>query len=344
MRVEPDPSAQPGVLRFSVCDTGIGIPQEKLEAIFDAFTQGDPSTSRKYGGTGLGLAISKRIVELMDGRIWAESGPGAGAAFHFTARFGTASKLAAAGPAEGHAALPVAWPGGPIQGLRILVADDSEENRFLVGEYLKELGCHLDFVENGQAAVGKFCSGAYDLVLMDLQMPVMDGYAATRRIRGWEEEQKRSLIPIIALTASALETEMQKALDAGCTAYLRKPVRLLTLIEAVGKYAAKPAVAAAPLERIRVRADSRLRAVIPGYLTHRRDDVANIRQALARLDYDSIRQMGHKMSGTGAGYGFPRITEIGQGLERAAREGNAPAIRECANELSRFIDQVEVVG
>ena len=225
-----------------------------------------------------------------------------------------------------------------MSALRILVADDSEENRYLVAAYLKDRGCQLDFAENGQVAVEKFCSGGYDLVLMDLQMPVMYGYTATRRIRGWEEEQKRRLTPVIALTASALEADFQKALEAGCTAYLRKPVRMLTLVEAVGKYADKPSQ-----EKILVRADARLRAVIPGYLDNRRRDVAAMLAALDQADYQAIRELGHKMSGTGGGYGFPRITTIGGAIEKAAMEQSPGEIRVLAGELSRYIEQVEVV-
>ena len=173
----------------------------------------------------------------MNGRIWAENSPGAGATFYFTARFGAAPPAETTTPENYIAPLPTSL----ADGFRRVAY--SGRGRFR-GEPLsghrvsQELGCRLEYAENGQIAVEKFCSGAYDLVLMDLQMPVMDGYEATRRIRGWEEEQKRSLTPIVALTASALETELQKALDAGCTACLRKPVRLITLLEAVRKYAA----------------------------------------------------------------------------------------------------------
>ena len=344
LRAEPDPERPaPGALRFSVSDTGIGIPPEKLESIFEAFTQGDASTTRKYGGTGLGLAISKRLVELMNGRIWAESHPGGGATFYFTAQFGLAGP-ALPTPVDGTKEADFAHRAGSFPGLRILVADDSEENRFLVVEYLKDLGCEIDSAEDGQMAVEKFCSGAYGLVLMDLQMPVMDGLAATRRIRGWEEERGRPPTPILALTASTLSGELQHALDAGCTAYLRKPVRLITLVEAVGKYAAKTATReTASLNRILVRADDRLRAVIPGYLQNRRDDLRAIREALERLDYEKIRELGHKMHGSGSGYGFPRITEIGQALEDASRERNTDAIYSRVAELTTYLDQIEVL-
>jgi PAS domain S-box-containing protein len=344
LRVEPDPErTAPGALRFSVADTGIGIPPEKLNVIFEAFAQADASTTRKYGGTGLGLAIAKRLVEVMNGRIWAESQPGGGATFYFTAQFGLAGPAILARSESLEESQPP-QPPNSFSGLRILVADDSEENRFLVAEYLKDLGCEIESAEDGQAAVEKFCSGAYGLVLMDLQMPIMDGFAATRRIRGWEEEQSRPPTPILALTASALSGELQHALDAGCTAYLRKPVRLLTLLEAVGKYAPKVAAyGTASPTRIQVRADARLRAVIPEYLQNRRGDVGAIQEALGRFDYDTIRALGHKMSGSGSSYGFERITEIGQALENSARERNVDAIRAQVGELSTYLDQVEVV-
>ena len=343
MRVEPNAeNTQAGALRFSVSDTGIGIPPDKLGSIFEAFTQADASTTRQYGGTGLGLAISRRLVELMNGRIWAESRPGAGATFCFTVRFGLGPTPAKSLAPESQAEPQRAATAGSLSSLRILVADDSEENRFLVAEYLKDLGCHLDFAENGQIAVEKFISGGYDLVLMDLQMPVMDGYAATRRIRGWEEEQKRGATPIVALTASALEAELQKALIAGCTACLRKPVRLITLLEAVGKYA-RQSGDAPPIERILVRVDARLRAVVPGYLDSRRRDVETIASSLERSVFETIRDLVHKMSGTGGGYGFARISAIGQAIESAAKEQNAAEIRARAEELAGYVERLEVV-
>jgi CheY-like chemotaxis protein len=202
----------------------------------------------------------------------------------------------------------------------------------------------LEFAENGQIAVEKICLNAYDLVLMDLRMPVMTGYEAARRIRGWEEEQGRALTPIIAMTASVLEAEVQEAIDAGCTASLRKPVRMRTLLEAVRKYTVRAGtgVAAVP-EKILIHADPSLRAVIPAYLDKRREDVRAILAALEKLDYEMIVELGHNMSGTGGGYGFPRITEIGASIHLAAKESNSSAIRSQVAELSAYLRQVEVI-
>lgn len=336
--VQPDPS-DPSLLRFSVADTGIGIAPEHHAAVFEAFTQGDASTTRKYGGTGLGLAICKRLVELMGGAIWFQSILGAGTTFYFTAAF--ASPGASPSPAperslETTQALP-----RPISGLRILVADDSEENRFLVAEYLKDLGCHLQFANDGRAAVDKFCAGSFDLVLMDLQMPELDGYSATTQIRQWESANHRSPVPVIALTASALEAELDRALHAGCTAWLRKPVRLATLLETVGKFAGT--VPTPSPARIQVRVNRKIRAVIPAYLDARRQDIRTILSALESGAFPKIAELGHKMAGSGGGYGFNRISEIGAALERAAKDQNPNAIRSHTAELATYLDQVEII-
>jgi len=275
----------------------------------------------------------------MHGRIWAENNSGGGATFYFTAKFGMGGEATPAivdADAEPAAVSPTS--------LRILVVDDSEDSRFLVAESLSKLGCQLDYAENGQIAFDKFAAGAYDLVLMDLQMPAMDGYAATQRIRRWEEEQWRTRTPIVALTASALDTELQKALAAGCTACLRKPLRPVAVADAVRKYAAARQPQAAPAsKKILIRADPRLRAAIPAYLDKRRDDARKICAALERYDYDTIRALGHKMNGTGGGFGFPRISEIGAQLEAAAKKQDASAIHAQIEELSRYLEHVEPV-
>ncbi|HZC67062.1 MAG TPA: response regulator [Nitrospirales bacterium] len=371
--VPPHQGGESVALLFSVSDTGIGIPADKFDIIFESFTQADSSTTRQYGGTGLGLTISKRLAELMGGRMWVTSTVGQGSTFSFTAQFQVQENpkpRALVPPAElrGMKALVVdnsatnrmilkelltAWgmqvnevPNGkeglaeltraqeagdpyrlvlldcrmpemdgfqvaerlralpdlvgvtvmmltsdsrmgdrtrsqelgmagylvkPVKraelfeaiavavgksqvcapepaleaapaaakdqrALRILLAEDSPDNRLLVQSYLKHTSHHLDLADNGAIAVAKFEVRGFDLVLMDMQMPVMDGYAATRAIRQWEKEIGRPPTPIIALTAFALQEEIQKSLDAGCTAHLTKPIKKVILLNAIQEY------------------------------------------------------------------------------------------------------------
>jgi signal transduction histidine kinase/DNA-binding NarL/FixJ family response regulator len=323
-RVEPDqenPAA--GAIHFRVRDTGIGIPADRVSTIFESFTQADASTTRKYGGTGLGLAISKRFVELMGGRIWAESAPGEGSTMHFTARFAVA---------EAASNVPIPKPAPPALGnraLRILLADDSEDNRFLVRGYLKDTGCLIDEVANGAEVVEKFTNGAYDLVLMDAEMPVLDGYAATRAVRAIEKERAAPETPILALTAHALKEARDRSMEAGCTDHLTKPITKTALLEAIGRYApALPPV---------VEVESWLKPVIPAYLEKRRADVIKLKVALEQGDYDTVRTLGHQMAGSGAGYGFAKITEIGGALEESAMASDATQIRNAIGQLEQFL-------
>src|SRR5690349_14786743 len=182
LRVTPDADAfVPGALRFTISDTGIGIPNEKLRAVFERFTQADSSTTRRYGGSGLGLTISKRLVELMGGCIRVESGVGKGSIFSFAVPLeigtGTMRRVAVA---------VGAGPEPPLPALRILLVEDSTDNRTITMAYLQDTPYRIEIAENGAIAYTKFTNGNYDLVLMDRQMPVMDGLAATRAIREWE--------------------------------------------------------------------------------------------------------------------------------------------------------------
>jgi len=315
-------SDQAGVLHFSVSDSGIGIPADRLATIFESFSQADVSTTRKYGGTGLGLAISKRFVELMGGRIWAESTVGAGSTIHFTARFAVA---------EGPAQKPT--ENAPVvlnaRALRILLADDSEENRFLIRGYLKDSGSIIDEVENGAQAVEQFKQRAYDVVLMDAEMPVMDGYSATRQIRAL------GATPIVLLTAHAFKEAKARSYEAGGTEHLTKPIKKATLLEAINKFV--------PInDRIQVSVEEWLKPVVGGYLEKRRGDVQTLREALDCGDFDTIRTLGHQMSGTGGGYGFEPITEIGGVLEESALAGDTARIRASIEDLDRFLSAVRL--
>ncbi len=224
-------------LLFSVADTGIGIPEEKQEAIFSPFVQVGADTARRHGGTGLGLAICKQLAEHMGGGIRVESAVGRGSVFHVTAR------LPAADLGMGQEQQPIELrtqdrrePAAPApgRGLSILLVDESEDNRLLVRTFLKKISHRLDEAKDGAEALERFKSGRYDLVLMDVQMPFMDGYAVTRRIREWEEETGVERTTIIALTAYAMKEDTERAMAAGYDSHLTKPIkkaRLLGVLE-----------------------------------------------------------------------------------------------------------------
>ena len=222
-----------GEVRFTISDSGIGIEPHHLELIFEPFTQADTSMTRRYGGSGLGLSIAQRMAELLGGRLRVESEPGRGSQFHFQLPLSAEDPARCPGEPEKSAAEP-----GEMRPLRILVAEDSEDNALLLRSFLQSTPHTLDIVENGAEAVGRMRAEHYDLVLMDMQMPIMDGYAATRAIRGWEGEQGRAATPILALTAHAMEGDDQKSLAAGCDAHLTKPIKKAELLRVIGGYAA----------------------------------------------------------------------------------------------------------
>jgi PAS domain S-box-containing protein len=475
--VENDTGArEPGRLRFSVCDTGIGIPSGKAEAVFESFTQVDNSITRRYGGSGLGLAISKRLVEAMGGRIWLESEPGQGAIFYFTVNLKHAAEspvieaasaidlsnvkilvaddnasqrrilrdlleqrgafVAEAGDypsaleelkrarqadapfrlmlmdgclavgrsldfaasngngsgivdsiilalsstylnrdlerarqlgVELHVVKPISrrdllrvikiavLKSGPRveqlrreavalipdrRELRILLAEDSEDNRVLVEAYLKDTSYQLETAENGEIAVSKFTSGKYDLVLMDMQMPVMDGYTAVRAMRAWEREHVVRRTPILALTAYALKEEISKSLDAGCDAHLSKPIKKRTLLEAIQE--ATPKMPDNYEETV-LEIDPELAPLMPRFLKRKRDDIVTIRDHIEQKDYETVRVLGHNIKGEGGGYGLNALTKIGSSIEEAAQMKDSERLHRLVDALAIVLADVELL-
>ncbi len=213
-------------LHFSVRDTGIGVPEEKLYTIFEPFTQADLNTGRNYGGAGLGLSISRGLVELMGGQIWAESRAGKGSVFHFTAVFGMRPKNRPGPPEKpGQSA---AGRDKKLPGYHVLLVEDEPVGRRTIEIMLKKIGVNVSIAHDGNHALRACRQRDYDAILMDVQMPVMDGYKATGLIRELDGEKRRHT-PIIALTARAMTGDRETCLDMGMDAYLKKPVNLLEL-------------------------------------------------------------------------------------------------------------------
>ena len=222
------------VVRFSVRDTGVGIALDKQKTIFEAFTQADSSITRLFGGTGLGLTIASRLVGMLGGRIWVESEPGRGSCFRFTARFGVAAQVAGAPPV---AADNVANGARPVQSsrkLNILVAEDNLTNQQLLRRILEKRGHSVVVAEDGREALAVLSRSDFDLVLMDLQMPEMDGFQATAAIRERERSTGRRQ-NIVALTAHAMKGDEERCMAAGMDGYLSKPIQLNRLSEVLEK-------------------------------------------------------------------------------------------------------------
>ncbi|MBF0177208.1 MAG: PAS domain S-box protein, partial [Magnetococcales bacterium] len=218
-------SQTPDTLLFRVVDTGIGVSPEHRETIFEHFTQADAGIARRYGGTGLGLAISRKLVELMGGELGMEHAASRGSAFFFTLPVRTTTLS----PSQ-----PVVEASTTVDRcLDILLAEDSEDNRILFDTYLRRSPHRLVMVNDGAAAVVRVQQGRFDLVLMDIQMPNMDGYAATRLIRQWERETGRTPVTILALSAHASSDKKEESLSVGCDGHLTKPIKKQTLLEAI---------------------------------------------------------------------------------------------------------------
>ncbi len=215
-------------LHFAVKDTGIGIPEDRIDRLFQSFSQVDMSTTRKYGGTGLGLAISRRLVELMGGRIWIESIEGEGSTFHFSVPMAVSKSLpepsSAAASKSGSllTACPDAHPD-----MRILLAEDNDVNRKVMLQMLRKLGYRADMAANGIEVLKALERKQYDLVFMDIQMPEMDGLEATKQIRKLRSGSEQP--SIIALTAHAMEGDRKRCLEAGMDGYISKPVKMVEL-------------------------------------------------------------------------------------------------------------------
>ncbi|MDX1804205.1 MAG: response regulator, partial [Alcanivorax sp.] len=210
------------LLHFEVTDEGIGIEEKALEQLFESFQQADTSTTRRYGGTGLGLAISKKLVESMDGRVGAESTPGKGSRFWFTARLGLPDKrVLEKFQAENRAETNLA-------DTRVLLVEDNEVNQVVTRELLSRVGVHVSTASNGRDALQKLEKGHYDAVLMDMQMPVMDGYEATQKIRN---TPALADVVVIAMTANAGQEDRLAALNAGVNDFISKPIRAAMLYQ-----------------------------------------------------------------------------------------------------------------
>ena len=293
-------------LLFTVEDSGPGIPAEARALIFEPFAQADAAGSCRAGGLGLGLAIGRRLVELMGGRLWLEEREGRGSRFSFTAVLPALERE----PAPEAAPKPLA-ESGASPALRILLADDSEMNRLVVAEHLGGLPVTIDQAADGAEALARFEAASYDAVLLDIQMPVLDGRATARAMRELEAERDRALVPIIALTAGALWEEREAALAAGCSGFLAKPVKRRTLFQVLAEQVPRLPVGSAPAGESPEGYAGRFLAEMPAAL-------ARLRAAAAREDRAGIAREAHALRGAALIAGLGAVAARFGGLEAAA--------------------------
>lgn len=349
-------------LQFTVIDTGIGIPADKQHLLFQPFVQLDSSLARRYEGTGLGLAIAARLVQLMGGRLWFQSTEGQGSTFHFTARLGLV--LPAVREGSQPAVREARSPEVPA-GLRVLLAEDNAINQLVTTEFLKRWGCQVVVVENGRLALDALERQAFDLVILDIRMPEVDGLEAAVEIRA-RERAAGGRVPIIALTAQSMQGDRERCLAAGCDEYVAKPVQAAELRRAIlSVLPASDAVRAVsgvdrPAREVGHRVLSR-----ESFLSSCHGDAENVRRivklfheqsaswleelgkAVVDRDAEQLETISHTVKGAAAQFGGAAAAAAALRLEQLGRERHlsqaAQALAELREELQRFLAALDTL-
>lgn len=361
------PSRSESMLAIDVIDTGIGMTGPQLDVIFGEFVQADTSIVRRFGGTGLGLSISRRIARLLGGDIIVRSKPGKGSVFTATVSTGpldsvkllTGQDILEAGD-NTQAENGTSWE---FPAARVLVVDDGNENRELLSVVLEELGLAVTPAENGKIGADRALQESFDVILMDIQMPVMDGKSATRYLREQGLET-----PIIALTAHAMKGFESEVEEAGFSGYMTKPIDIDGLIEMLadllgGKRVdgglqktspAMPVIVSQPTDTpgadnqplvSRLSAgNSRFRGIIQKFVERLDEQLGAMQQAWNDRDFDELANLAHWLKGSGGTVGFDAFTEPAASLEQLARAGCEEQIEELLQELSGLAARVELPG
>jgi len=321
-------------LLFSVADTGIGIPAENMNHIFDYFTQVDTSTSRKFGGTGLGLYICKELIVLMGGEIWVESTVGMGSTFSIRIPLLMAPDLQNENilePGSQMAAsddLPVEFTA-----VSVLLVEDNELNQKLLTQMLINYGFEVVTASNGLECLSILQRKNVDIILMDMLMPIMDGYEATQIIR---QNPSWSHLPIIAVTANSLNDDREKCLACGCSSYLAKPFKSETLVKEIRTYLKNQLIKRKTTDPFSQRLIAEL---LPEFLEMLDEMLQDLDKALERKDIDSIKHISHSLKGTAGMYGFSKISELASYIERASQNKDFSRMGDIYHQIKVLAEQ-----
>lgn len=339
IRVSYDQQAQ--LFHFTVVDSGIGLNKEQINRIFCAFIQADSSTTRKYGGTGLGLSLSRRLAQMLGGSLEVISEPGIGSSFDFTVDPGPLNDVRMinnVGEIVIHQETPAnsATRNYTAEG-KILLAEDTLENQTLLSLYLRKTGAQVHVVENGQLAVEAARQEQFDLIFMDMQMPVMDGLEAVRLLRQHGYDR-----PIVALTANAMNADKQRCLQAGCDDFISKPVDREQLLQVTARYLqAKPCdVQIDPIYSTLTVEDADFKTLVAQYVNRLPEVVDEIVVAVEQQQWEKVRFLAHKLRGSGGGYGFPQLTEIASKLSYQVNNENFWELNQLVDELKTLCRRI----
>jgi CheY-like chemotaxis protein/HPt (histidine-containing phosphotransfer) domain-containing protein len=367
------------VLRGAVCDTGIGIPPDRVGKIFEAFEQVDGSTTRKYGGTGLGLSISQRLVEIMRGKIWAESVLGQGSTFRFDVRLKVADEAEQVASLDAAASrVKPAAARTRARGLKILLAEDNLVNQKLAILLLEKHDHRVTVVDDGQKVLDAFEREPFDLILMDVQMPVMDGFTAVRELRA-REAVRGGRVPIIAMTAHAMKGDRERCLQAGMDGYVSKPIQANKFHDAIDELAPRsarqeiepsvpvtvgttgiridgaarlpPPAAGGPANPIEIDWNDALvhtggdrdlmRTMIGVFLAESPKMLDEARQALADHDAARLRRAGHSLKGSCGYFAAKSAYDAAFCLERLGEAGDFDSAENALAELDGQIARLQ---
>ncbi len=341
------PSLNDDRLDFLVRDTGIGIGQENQSVIFESFSQANPFTTRKFGGSGLGLAITRSLVEKMEGKIHIRSEEGKGTEFNVEIALPCSPSPAVVQesppiPRSGTAAPSDEAPSFPR--LSLLLAEDIADNRNVVRLFLKGLPVTIDIAVNGQQAVEKAFHNRYDCVLMDIQMPVMDGIEATKAIRKSEIESEKDRVFIIALTAYAFKDEQDKCIEAGCDAVLSKPIKKHLLLDRLVSAVEPPRETAILQEGsvFKESVDREMKVLVPEFIQEIKESIGLIETALKADDFESVARLSTGFKDAAESYNLKKLEKIFSDLLKAVGEQNCETLENLLNTAIKYTQEVEI--